>query len=61
MEKLGFSIAEVAKLLGVSRPTVYALINNEQLPTIHAGRRVIVPAEQFKHWIESRSTGRNDK
>lgn len=59
MEKLGFSIAEVAKLLGVSRPTVYALINNEKLPTFHAGRRVIIPAEQLKQWIEARSTGRN--
>lgn len=58
MEKLGFSISEIAKLLGVSRPTVYALINNDKLPTIHAGRRVIIPAEQFKQWIETQSTGR---
>ena len=38
-EKLTYSVAEAAALLGVSRPTIYRLI----------ARRVLIPIPQLRH------------
>jgi excisionase family DNA binding protein len=42
-EKLTVNVPEVAKLLGISRATAYALANSGQLPAIRLGRRLLVP------------------
>ena len=41
--RLTVSIEEAAKLLGISRAFAYALVRREELPTIHLGRRRVVP------------------
>lgn len=42
-EKLAYNVNETASLLGISKTTVYALINQKQIPSIQYGKRLIIP------------------
>ena len=54
MEKLGLSIVEVAEQLGVSRPTVYSLLERRDhpLPCVRIGRRRIIPRRELEAWLQ---------
>lgn len=47
------TIPAVAKMLCVSRPTVYALIDSEELPIIKFGRCVRISPVSLQKWLES--------
>ena len=49
---LAVSAAEAARLLGVSRPTLYTLLNREDFPSFHVGNRVLVSVAGLQEWIE---------
>lgn len=49
--KLALSVTETAKALGVSRPTVYALLRREDFPVVCIGSRKLVPVEGLKNWL----------
>lgn len=51
MEKLVYSIQEVAELLGISRSYAYELARNGTFPIIQLGRKRVIPKEKFKRWI----------
>jgi len=57
MEKLTYSIPEVAQVLGVSKPTAYNLANSKGFPVLHIGKRKVVPAQGLQEWIQKNSTG----
>ncbi len=42
-DRLVVSVAEAGRLLGVSRAFAYELAARGELPTIHLGRRIVVP------------------
>lgn len=52
MEKLTVTVDEMAKIVGVSRPTAYELIHKEGFPTVRIGRRVVIPINSLKRWLE---------
>lgn len=53
-EKLALNVVEVARRLGLSRNTVYAMVKAGQLPGIKvAKRRYIIPAAGLKAWLEA--------
>ena len=55
--KLTFNVEEMAKQLGVSRPTAYTLINSQDgPPVLRIGRRVLIPIDGLKRWLEQQST-----
>lgn len=54
-DKLALSIAETAKLLGVSRPTVYSLIHQDGFPVFSVGNRRLVSAVGLKEWVENQA------
>ena len=43
MERLTYSVAEVAQLLGVSRGSVYNHIRTGEIRSITIGSRIVVP------------------
>jgi excisionase family DNA binding protein len=45
------TIPAVAKMLNVSRPTVYALIDMEGLPIIRLGRSVRISPMSLQKWL----------
>ncbi len=56
-EKLTLSVEEAGKLLGVSRQVAYQLSRRDDFPTLHIGRRVLVPRKQLEAWMDRNVTG----
>ena len=52
---LAVSAAEAARLLGVSRPTLYQLLNREDFPSFRVGNRVLVSVAGLQAWIEQQT------
>ena len=55
MDKLAYSITEAAHVLGVSRPTMYALIKQPGFPVFQIGGRKLVSVEGLRDWIRSQT------
>ncbi len=43
----------VAKILGMSRSTVYELFREKGFPALHVGNRTVVPKEKFCQWVDA--------
>lgn len=61
-ERLLLTIPEAARMLGVGRTSVYALIRAQELPVVKIGAAARVPARAVREWAEraeaaSRSCG----
>lgn len=54
-DKLVLSVTETAKLLGVSRPTVYTLLRKEGFPVFSVGNRRLISAEGLRRWVAEQS------
>jgi excisionase family DNA binding protein len=48
-----FTVAEAARLLGVSRSTAYNLISAGELEVVHIGRCIRVPATAAASFVEA--------
>lgn len=59
MEKMAYSSAEVAEVLGVSRPTVYNLLKRIDFPSFKIGTRTLVPVDGLREWIAQQAKGGN--
>lgn len=55
MEKLVYNSKEAAAALGVSLPTFYELSNRADFPVVRVGRRVLVPVDGLRAWLEKES------
>ena len=56
-DKLAYSTTETAQVLGVSRPTVYALMRQEGFPSFKLGSRTLVSAEGLREWVRRQVAG----
>jgi excisionase family DNA binding protein len=43
MERLTYTVTEVAALLGISRASAYELVRSGEIPALHFGRRIVIP------------------
>lgn len=57
MEKMVYSIQEVAELLGISRSYAYELVRKGTIPALVLGKKRLIPKEKFAEWVN----GRKDK
>ncbi len=55
MDKLSYSLTETAQVLGVSRPTVYALIKQPGFPVFQIGGRKLVSVEGLRDWVRNQA------
>lgn len=46
---------EAARMLGIGRTKVYALIATGEIPTIRLGRSVRIPVEGLRAWIAAQT------
>jgi len=46
------TVEQVQKILGLSRPKTYELVNTAGFPTIRIGRAIRVPREAFMQWMD---------
>lgn len=44
---------QVAAVLGISRSNAYNLMRSEGFPTLHIGKRMLVPKDRLIHWIDT--------
>lgn len=43
----------VAKLLGISISSAYELMREKDFPSVRIGKRLIVPKENLRTWVEA--------
>jgi len=56
-DPLLWSIDEAARILGdVSTRTVQRLIERREFPVIKVGRRVMIPAQAIREWVDQKTT-----
>ncbi len=48
-----YNATDVGKIIGVSRPVVYELLNRQAhpIPSFRVGRRRIIPRQQLMDWM----------
>ncbi len=51
LEPLAVSAPEAARLLGVSKPTIYQYIHRDDFPAFKLGNRTLVSVNGLKEWI----------
>jgi len=51
LEPLAVGTTEAARLLGVSRPTLYTLLHQEGFPAFRVGTRVLISVDGLRDWI----------
>ena len=44
----------VAKLFGISTSSAYELMREKDFPSVRIGKRLIVPKENLRTWVEAR-------
>lgn len=54
-ERLAYSPAEAAQVLGVSKPTVYTLLRRQGFPSLKVGTRTLIPADGLREWLRHQS------
>ena len=54
IEKMPYTLnaKQVAEILGVARNTAYTLMHSEGFPTLHVGRRLLVPKDKLLQWMD---------
>lgn len=48
---LSLTADHIAAALGISRANAYTLLRSEDFPTLHIGKRMVVPKDRFIQWI----------
>ena len=52
LKPLAVGTTEAARLLGVSRPTLYQLLNRADFPSFRVGNRVLISVAGLQAWID---------
>ena len=47
----------VAMALGIAPSSAYELMHEADFPVLKVGSRIVVPKEQFIHWVEQNTGG----
>lgn len=50
---LSLNANDIAEVLNISRGNAYCLLHREDFPTIHIGKRMIVPRVRFLEWMKN--------
>ncbi len=50
------SPADAARWIGVSRSTLYRLIQSGEIPTVKVGRRTVLPTHHLEAFVNGRTT-----
>lgn len=54
-QKLTYTAKEAAQAANVSMPTIYAWTKIKGFPVVKVGRKVVVPIDAFKRWLEEQA------
>ena len=51
--RLMYSVADVARILGLTRNTIYALCTRGRIPYVRVGRSLLIPKHQLQKLIDN--------
>lgn len=54
---LMLNVKQVAQVLGISRAASYQLFHSTGFPVIYVGKRMLVPKEALREWINKHMEG----
>ena len=54
---LMLNMKQLANLLGISDARAYEQIQEEGVPALRIGKRIVVPKEELQNWISARTKG----
>lgn len=52
--KMTFTIRETAEALGLTEKAVYSLVFRRRIPFLKVGRKVLIPVERLKDFLDSK-------
>lgn len=55
LEPMAVSAPEAARLLGVSKPKVYELMNRADFPAFKLGGRTLVSVDGLRKWVQEQA------
>lgn len=55
IEPVAISTTEAARLLGVSRPTVYQMMRRADFPSFKCGERTLISVEGLRQWVKDQT------
>ena len=56
MDKLTYSVSELAQVLGIGRNVAYELVQRSNFPSVRISeRRIVVPVDRLKLWLEQQA------
>ena len=58
--KLTISVPEVARRLGISKPTAYILARRADFPAFSIGNRIVVYEAGFEAWVKAQAENRTE-
>ena len=56
-ESIALSVTQAATLLGVSRPTIYQLLNRADFPSFRIGTRRLISRAGLERWVQEQAEG----
>ena len=55
MTKLAYTLKEAAEAIGVSEPTMHAMVQQPGFPAFRVGKRWVIPMDAFSTWLNDRA------
>lgn len=52
MEKTTLSVQELSAQLGISLAKAYELAKTPGFPTLRIGKRILIPVDAYKNWLQ---------
>ena len=53
-EKVVYTVNEIIDLLDIGRNKAYDLVNSNQFPVKHIGKKKVIPIKPFMEWLYSK-------
>ena len=56
IERIGVSIQEAAKMLGISKPHFLPLVSEGKIRTVRIGRRILVSVQSLREFVDGKES-----
>lgn len=57
--KVALSMEELAVVMGIGRSKAYELTHQSGFPVVRLGRRIVIPVDALKAWLERQANNEN--
>lgn len=61
MDKLAVKPTEAARLLDVSRPTLYQWMSRSDFPAVRIGGCIRIPVDDLREWVRTQAKARPEE